>query len=210
MNDLVPARLAVPPVVIGSSNWFDDRVTTRESDGALRRLPRIPPVEEFDDAQREALDKTLFGTDGRPMNVFKTLAHQPKLLRRVNSLGGYFVVHGSIPVREREIAILRTAARAGCEYELAHHRRLAAEAGLDGDEIEAAIDPAITHEWATADRAVLRIADELFERDAVADDSWDALADPFGDVGRLELLVLVGYYRMLAGVLNTVRVEVDA
>jgi 4-carboxymuconolactone decarboxylase len=183
---------------------------TRESDAAVSPRPRIPPVERFDDAQRDALDKTLAGPDGLPLNIFKTLAQEPKLLRRVNSLGGYFVVHGSIPVREREIVILRTASRTRSAYELAHHRRLAVDAGLRAEEIEAAIDPRSPHAWAPADRALLRLTDELIEDDTVSDETWNALPQAWGHVSRLELLVLVGYYRMLAGVLNAVGVEVDA
>lgn len=183
--------------------------TTREPDGAVSQPPRIAPIEQADDAQREALSKTLPGRDGMPLNVFKTLAHRPKLLRRVNSLAGYFVVHGSIPVREREIVILRTAARAASAYELAHHRGFAAEAGLSAGEIEAAIDPGSTHIWSQRDGALLRLTDELFLQDGVSDETWESLADPWGDAGRLELLTLVGFYRMLAGVLNAVRVEAD-
>ena len=48
--------------------------------------PRIPPVEAPDEEQQELLAKTLMGPDGEPLNVFKTLAHRPRLLRRVNNL----------------------------------------------------------------------------------------------------------------------------
>ena len=185
--------------------------TTREPDGAVSQPPRIAPIEQADDDQRDALGKTLHGRDGLPLNVFKTLAHRPKLLRRVNSLAGYFAVHGSIPVREREIVILRTAARAHSAYELAHHRRFAAEAGLTPEEIDAAIDPRSTYNWsprrsraASARRRAVRRAGHR------SDETWDVARRPLGRRGRLELLVLVGLYRMLAGVLNAVRVEADA
>jgi 4-carboxymuconolactone decarboxylase len=184
--------------------------TTPQSGAGLARRPRIPPVAEADDVQREALAKTLPGPDGVPLNIFTTLAHRPKLLRRVNSLGGYFPVHGSVPVREREIVILRTAAGVHSPYVLAHHRRLGREAGLRAEEIEAAIDPLSAHAWSPGDRALLRLAEELLAEDTVSDETWEALAEPWGDAGRLELLVLVGHYRMLGGLLNAVRVEVDA
>lgn len=183
---------------------------TPQPGAGLDRPPRIPPVGEVDDVQREALGKTLAGPDGRPLNIFATLAHRPKLLRRVNSLGGYFAVHGSVPVREREIVILRTAAGVRSPYVTAHHRRLGRDAGLRPEEIEAATDPALAHPWSPGDRALLRLADELLAEDTVSDATWDALAEPWGDGGRLELLMLVGHYRMLGGLLNAVRVQVDA
>ena len=175
----------------------------------MRRAPRIPPVEVVDDAQRDALGKTRQGRDGRPLNVFRTLAHRPKLLRRVNSLGGYFAVHGSLPVREREIVSLRTASRVGSAYELAHHRRQAAEAGLREEEIDAAIDATIAHAWSPGDRALLELVDELIAHHTVSDAAWNALAEPFGDDGRLELLVLIGFYRLIGGVANAIEVQID-
>lgn len=191
--------------------WFDPAVTTTPQPGQrLARPPRVPPVSEVDDAQREALDKTLTGPDGLPLNIFTTLAHRPKLLRRVNALGGYFPLHGSIPVREREIVILRTAGRVRSAYVEGHHRHLGREAGLSADEIDAAADPAASHPWSPGDQALLRFTDELLTYDTVSDAAWDALAEPWGDAGRLELLLLAGHYRMLGGMLNALRVEVDA
>lgn len=184
---------------------------TSESGHRPARPPRIAPVREVDAAQREALGKTpLAGPDSVPLNVFATLAHRPQLLRRVNALGGYFGLHGSVPVREREIVILRTAGWVRSAYVEAHHRRLGREAGLSPEEIDAAAHPASAHPWSARDGSLLRFTDELLANDTVSDEAWDALADPWGDAGRLELLMLAGHYRMLGAMLNAVRVEVDA
>lgn len=171
--------------------------------------PRIAPVTEPDDEQRELLSKTLLGPDGTFLNVFATLAHLPHLLRRVNALGGYFFVKGGIEVREREIVILRTASYIGSEYEIGQHRWIGAKAGLTPEEIEASLDPKADHDWSEDDAALLHFCDELLATDTVSDATWDRLAGRYGDTQRAELLVLVGYYRMLGGVLNGLRVELD-
>jgi alkylhydroperoxidase family enzyme len=171
--------------------------------------PRIPPVDDPDDEQRELLAKTLLAPDGSPLNVFATLAHRPQMLRRVNALGGYFFTHGGIGVREREIVILRTAARIGSDYEIGQHRWIGAKAGLTPGEIEAAIDPASGHAWSADDSALLAFADELLETDTISDATWAAAGGRYDDLQRAELLVLVGFYRMLGGVLNGLGVELD-
>jgi 4-carboxymuconolactone decarboxylase len=169
--------------------------------------PRIAPVSTPDEEQSKLLSKTLLGPDGEPLNIFTTLVREPELMRRVNGLGGYFFVTGSIAVRERELVILRTASYANCIYEIAQHRWIAAKAGLSAAQIEAALDPAVDHPWSEADAALLAFTDVLLATDTVSDEAWAAV--PGGDTVRLELLVLVGYYRLLAGVLNGIGVEVD-
>lgn len=170
---------------------------------------RIPPVDGPDAVQAAELAKTPARADGAPLNVFTTLAHRPRLLRRVNALGGYFARDSDLPARERELAILRTAARVGCGYELAHHRVLATAAGLGEAETAAAADPGVAHAWGAADAALLGFVDELVATRSVSDGAWRRLGH-LGDGGRLDLLLLVGFYAMLGGMLEAVCVEVDA
>jgi 4-carboxymuconolactone decarboxylase len=171
--------------------------------------PRIAPLEDPDEEQAKLLAHSLPGPDGRPLNVFRTLVRSPELMKRMNGLGGYFFVHGTIATRERELIVLRTASTARSSYEIGQHRWICAEAGLNDDEIEAALDAARPHDWSPADRALLRFTDQLLATDSVTADAWAAL-ESYGDQGRMELLVLVGYYRLLAGVLNGIGVELDA
>jgi 4-carboxymuconolactone decarboxylase len=173
-------------------------------------VPILEPLDELDPNQAALLAKSLPGPDGEPLNVFRTLVRVPELMRRINAMGGYFFVAGQLSVRDRELVILRTAAYAGSNYEVGQHRWLGAEAGLSMGEIAAALDPASPFVWPERERRLLGFVDELLEGDTVSSKTWHHLAPEFSETERLELLVLVGYYRMLAGVLNTVGVELDA
>lgn len=168
------------------------------------RRPRIQPVDEPDDEQKDLLAKTLVGPDGRALNVFSTLACHPRLLRRVNALGGLFMVHGGFDARDREIVILRTAFRSGSEYEWETHLPIARRGGLTDDDIERLRAPGDG-----ADPLVAAV-DDLHERGELADATWDALARRYDEPRLLELLFLIGFYRMLAGYLRSVRVQVDS
>lgn len=119
------------------------------------------------------------------------------------------MAHGGIQVRERELVILRTAAHAQSAYEIGQHRWIAACVGLSPEEIDAAADPASTYDWAESDWLLLGFADELVATDTISDVTWGRLSALFDEQQRIELLVLVGFYRMLAGVLNGLDVDLD-
>jgi alkylhydroperoxidase family enzyme len=170
--------------------------------------PRIAPPATFDAAQLEQLAKTRPQPEGRPLNVFATLARRPQLLRRVNALGGYFPTHSTLGLRTRELVILRVGHRIDSAYVLAQHRAIAAGA-LTAEQIGAAADPSRAHAWSPDDAALLACADELVAEHAVSDATWAALGD-LGDDARLELVVLVGFYVMLGTMTNALAVEIDA
>ncbi len=169
--------------------------------------PRIAPVTEPDDEQAALLSKTLLTKDGRPLNLFATLAHNPLLLKRFNALGGFFLRHGELPARERELVILRVAARTGSDYEHAQHVIVSEQVGLSRDEIDRAGGPLET--WGDDDRTLLRFVDEMIDSDGAEVMTWGSLGERYSDVQMLELSLLVGFYRMLAGFLVVVGVEIE-
>jgi 4-carboxymuconolactone decarboxylase len=171
--------------------------------------PRIAVPSQFDDEQLRQLAKSPRTPSGRPLNLFATLAREPELMRRVNAMGGFFPTRGRLDGRTRELAILRTAGSLGCEYELSHHRPAGERLGLTPEEVAAAADPGIEHDWSRADGALLELVDELLARHTVTDARWSGLDGSLDDGRRLELLILVGFYAMLAGLLDAVGVELD-
>ena len=144
---------------------------------------------------------------GKPLNVFATLAHHPRLLKRMNVFGGLFLAHSTIPLREREIVILRAAWRAGCVYEFGQHTLIGKDAGLTADEISGLGGG--PHDWSPPDRLLVGVADQIHARARLDDATWTKLHDAYGDISAIELVFLAGFYRMLAGFLTTVGVEAE-
>lgn len=172
--------------------------------------PRLTPPARLDELQREALARTVPGSDGNPLNVFATLAHRPRLLRHLSALGGYFPLHSNLTTRDRELVTLRVAVRCRAAYVEAHHRVIAARDGVPDEEIAAAADPTAAQPWDRRDAALLRFADELVEDHVVSDATWDALDGHLDDEQRMELLVLVGFYALFSGLTTTLRIDEDA
>ena len=168
--------------------------------------PRIRPVTHPSDEVAETLQKTLV-RPGPPLNIFATLAHHPRLLKRFNVLGGLFLGRGLLPARERELVILRTAWRARSEYEFGQHTLLGRRAGLTDEEIRRVTDDGAA--WPDDDAALIRLADEVHETRDVSDELWERLARRWSEAELLELVTLAGFYGMVAAFLNAARVQLD-
>jgi 4-carboxymuconolactone decarboxylase len=160
--------------------------------------PRVPPVEDPTPEVAELLGRTMSDAGGTPLTIFRTMARHPRMLKRFNVLGGFFLTRGTLPARDRELAILRTAWNTGCEYEWGQHVLIGRDAGLTDAEITAVT----TTPSSSPDPALLGVVDELIDHDDLGDDAWATLADRYGTEQVLELVMLVGFYRMTAGFLN--------
>ena len=170
--------------------------------------PRIEPITEFDGELEEILANAL-RHDGKPLNIFGTLGHHPKLLKRFNLLGGFLLNKGLLPPRERELVILRVGANARAEYEFGQHTVIGLNCGLEQAEIDALVRPPDAHDWSDDDRALVALADDLHADDCVSDATWAALTTRWSDAELAELLVVAGFYRLVSGFLNSTGVQLD-
>ena len=168
--------------------------------------PRLEPLplEEIDADTRER-----FG--GGPMlNIFRTLAHHPKLLKRWLVFGNHVLAKNSLGARERELVILRVGWLCRAEYEWSQHVPIAQGAGLSDAEIERVADGPDAEGWSELDRALLRAADEL-RRDAfVSDATWNALAAHYDTRQLMDLIFTVGQYTLVSMALNSLGVQLEA
>ncbi len=168
--------------------------------------PRIPPLTDPSPEVAEILDKTRV-REGPPLNIFATMAHHPRLLKRLNVLGGLFLARGLLPARERELVILRTAWRTRSEYEFGQHVLLGRRAGLTEDEIRSLTTDGAA--WAEDDAALVRLADEVHDGHDVSDELWARLGRRWDTAQLIELVTLAGFYGMVAAFLKAARVERD-
>jgi len=176
--------------------------------------PRIAPIEPPYDAETADFLRKWMPPKSplEPLALFRTLAVHPELMKRMRPLGAGLLGHGLIAPREREIVIHRTCARAGAEYEWGVHAvAFGKPLGLDDAQLAATVigdagDPA----WSARDAWLVRLADELYETATLSDALWAELAAHWTPPELLELIVLAGWYRLLAGVINGVGVVREA
>ena len=166
-------------------------------------IPRVPPlpIEEIDPELRERLG------DGPVLNIFRTLARHPKLMKRWLVFGNYVLGRSSLPARERELVILRIGWLCRSAYEWGQHVRIALGSGLSQAEIDRiSLGPGAA-DWSAHDRALLRATDELHADACIGDATWAALAGFLDTQQLMDLIFTVGQYNLVSMALNTLGVQ---
>jgi alkylhydroperoxidase family enzyme len=145
------------------------------------------------------------------LNVYRALANAEQVFTGWMVAGNAALTSPVLPVRLREIAVLRTAYLMDSPYELGQHRDVARTAGLSADEIDA-----ITSEsdWETTNFGaleldLLRLTSELITTRNVSDAVLDHVQTALGPEATVEVLMVIGRYAGLALMLNALDVDLD-
>ena len=173
--------------------------------------PRIDPIADADLTPEQAEALAPLREGGRPpLNIFRTLAHAPKALARFNQWGGYVLSRrNDLPPREREIVILRVGYLCRSGYEFTQHTRIGLASGLTEQEIAAIKTGADAPGWSPADRALIRMADDLIAGHFVTDPTWSELTAHFTQKQCMDAVFTAGQYTQVSMFLNTFGVQLD-
>jgi alkylhydroperoxidase family enzyme len=156
--------------------------------------PPYPPeiTAEFDRMMRGA----------PPLLLFRTVARNPRVLQRM--MAGGLLDRGSIPLRLRELMILRTCALCGAEYEWGVHvASFGAKAEWTPEQVRATVQGGAQDAcWSQQERSVLRLADELHATSGVSDAAWQDAASHFAPDQLIELVMLAGLYHAVSFMVN--------
>ncbi len=172
---------------------------------------RLPQLTQ-DDLTEEA--KAFLGqwTGGNFRNadanpVLRTFAHHPQLANVFSPFNIHLLSTTTLPVKQRQIAILRTAWQVRAVYMWSSHLQLSLNAGLSPD-MFAPVQAGADHPWFTDfERVIMRATDELVTDRKVSDANWKALSAEWDEKQMLDFLFTVGCYVMVAGVMRSTGVE---
>ncbi|WP_436792941.1 carboxymuconolactone decarboxylase family protein [Actinospongicola halichondriae] len=172
-----------------------------------RPRPSAPRLEPLDPSSLD--DETKGIVPPGSFNIFRTLAHHPKLLKRWMVFGNHVLAKSTLPEREREIVILRIGWRCGAEYEFGQHTVIGERVGLTAEEIRALTGDVSAHDWSDADRALVVAADELHDDQCISDETWSALRETWNTEQLLDIVFTAGQYTLVSMALNSLGVELD-
>ena len=145
---------------------------------------------------------------GRELNIFRVMMNHPALTRRWTVFAGHILHKQTVPVREREMLILRIGWLNQAEYEWAQHVEIAKRAGISDAEIER-IKAGPSAGWNTHEAALLQAADDLFENSVVSDATWAALSASYSTEQMMDVVFTIGQYNLVSWALNSFGVPLD-
>ena len=168
----------------------------RLPDPTLNPSPRV----------KELFDK-LAAKRGRIDGMYRGLLNHPDLLEHISSLGTFFRFGPSrLPEDLRELAVLRTAAKLRAGYEWIKHQAPARAAGLGEDSIEDIKNMTAPNGLTPEQGLALEAVDCVLEHAAIPPRIQDELEALIGLEAVIELVVLCGFYEMIAGVISAFEV----
>jgi len=187
----------------------------------VSRLRGLRP-EELNESQRDLYDSVAGGdrakdasfrlteADGSLVGPFNTLLLSPVVGDAVQSVGSAIRFGCGLSSLVREVAILSVAAHRRSPFEWWAHEPIGRQAGLNDAQtaaLHAGDTPDFDDETASATYAFCQA---LIAGGRPDDASYEAARDALGLDGVMELVTLVGYYTLLAQLMETFDVGVPS
>ncbi len=163
-------------------------------------MSRIEPITSRDGlapAQQQAYDAVV-ASRGKVSGPFTVLLHRPELASAVEAMGGYLRYLSPLDAMVREAVILSVATLLDCHFEQHAHEPIARDAGVDVD----AIKSGRTNRLRDDVRVAVEISRRLVIDHRIPDDLYERARTHWDEPALLDLIALVGYYQLLAAVLN--------
>ena len=179
----------------------------------MARLPYVSRDMLNDDAatiyDRIAETRGSVEPDTPMPNSFRALLNNPDAAAAVGQLGEYLRFNSSLDPVVREIAILAVAKQTDSQYEWFHHEPVARAVGVRPAVIEAIRSGRAPMGLPAKEGVFAQAAKELVNNGDLTDRTFQAVEHLLGPAGVVDLVVLVGYYTMLATALRALGVEVE-
>lgn len=178
------------------------------SDDESARITGISSRDQLSSKDQTHFD-SINESRGGVRGPFRVLLQSPEVAGRTGHLGAYLRYESQLAGTDRELAILTVAREFDCAYEWAAHTPIARDEGVR----EAAIHVIATNDTTAglteAESTIVEYGRELFRETRITSDTYQAAADRFTDQQLIELTATMGYYALLACMLNAFEVYPD-
>jgi alkylhydroperoxidase family enzyme len=166
---------------------------------------RLQPLEPPYPPEVEAILARYPQRGGYLLALFRTFANSRRFLER--GVANLLDEASPLPLRQREIVILRVTANLDCEYEWGVHvAAFARQAHLNEQQIAATRgSEASAPCWSLEEQSLIRAVDDICTEGRVGDMALPAFQQTWSLEQQLEILALCGAYHTVCFVANTAR-----
>ena len=174
------------------------------------KSPRIAP-KEGEWHKTLTMEYNIFKkfSDDTIINIFKTIAIHPKLMKSWFPFFSYILNRSRLPKRDMEIAILRIGWLCQAEYEWAQHAISAKEIGFTDQDLQNITEGSEAEGWNESERIIIRAVDELYSNAFLSHNTWKALSEIYDNRKLMDLIFTVGQYILISMFLNSVGVQIE-
>ena len=147
-------------------------------------------------------------TRGNVPNMFRTVAHRPEIFETMIAHFEAVLNTGTVPLKLKELVIVRTSQLNACEYCLASHSAIAKRLGLSEDQLRDLANHAQRDDFSPAEKAALRLTEQMtLDSTRVSDAEFARLRDFFDEGEVVELMAAIGLFNYFNRFNNVLQME---
>lgn len=160
------------------------------------------PLSGLTPLQAEVRDEAVRGPRGKMPAPMIAWLRRPEMARQAQALGAELRFRGILEPQMRELAILVCAQHWSSHYEWTAHKRIALEAGLNPEIIAAIARDDVPPKDQSNLMLVWHLSREILAHGKLGEGSRSEALSRLGEEGLVELVMVLGYYCMVALTLN--------
>lgn len=145
---------------------------------------------------------------GNVPNMFRAMAHRPEIFMTMMAHFGAVLNSGTLPLKLKELVIVRTSQVNDTQYCLASHTILARNLGWSDEQLNQLANWQERTDFTASEKAALRLAEQV-TRDAhqVSDEQFVELRRHFSEGEVVELLAAIGLFNYFNRFNDALRME---
>lgn len=172
-------------------------------------MPRLRPLHpnETSPEARQVLER-FFEQRGNVPNMFRTFARRPEMMIAAANLMAAVLNTGTLPLRLKEMVIVRTSKLNGCAYCMTSHSAILRGLGVTQASIDALENPD-DNQWTEQERTALRYAEAIaHDQHRIDDQLWETLHSLFDEGEIVELTAAITMFHMFNRFNDTLQMEI--
>jgi 4-carboxymuconolactone decarboxylase len=172
----------------------------------MARVPEITERSQILEAQQVIYDE-ITASRGRVAGPFPVLLNSPEMALQVARIGHHVRFNHELDPKVFEVIVLCAAREFDCLFEWAAHARAAEQAGVRPEVIAAIRNRTAPVGLSEQEQVIFHFVHELATTHRISPAHFDAAKAWLGDKGVVDLAATIGYYALLACVMDAAEVQ---
>lgn len=175
----------------------------------IKTAPRISRKRRADvPASTATIYDHYMRTRGNVPNMFRTMANRPEIFETMIAHFEAILNTGTLPLKLKELVIVRTSQINRCEYCLGSHTQICLKLGWSRDQLDNLADYADRSDFTSAEKAAINLAEQMtLDSNNVSDALFDELRAHYDEGEIVELMAAIGLFNYFNRFNNALQIE---